>query len=138
MKKWRPFVGRSGPPDGARDNRQQTGGIPPCGRTTPGLISTNPRGWVNLLPGLQDRRRFQLRLHPLAVFFDEVHEAVHGFGLGDVEFDGLLAAGGDETFLVAKQFWPDLARRWRGEMRLRLRPLPARRRTSVSLKNLLK
>ena len=34
---------------------------------------------------------FYLRLHPLVVFLDEVNEAFHRFGFGDVKFDWRLA-----------------------------------------------
>ena len=32
---------------------------------------------------------FFFRLDPFVVFLDEVHEAFHGLGFGDVELDGL-------------------------------------------------
>ncbi len=35
---------------------------------------------------LRDRLRFHLRLNPLAVLLDEVHEPVHSLGLGFTSF----------------------------------------------------
>ena len=35
-------------------------------------------------------RFLRLRFHPLIVFLDQVHQAFHGFGFGEVEF-GLFA-----------------------------------------------
>src|SRR5439155_26485857 len=37
------------------------------------------------------RGLLRLWLDPFVVFADEVHEAVDGFGFGDVEFDGFFA-----------------------------------------------
>jgi len=34
------------------------------------------------------------RLHPFAVFADQIHEAIHGFGFGDVEFEPWRAEKG--------------------------------------------
>src|SRR5271154_3608736 len=33
----------------------------------------------------------RFRLHPLAVFLDEVHETIHRLAFGNVEFDGRFA-----------------------------------------------